>query len=121
MTYDYHDGDPEAAASPTTKHTPGPWRAVLYTHPTFTIWDIVAPESAFEPSGRFFGGSLPKADGTEHEYSVNEDMSEADAHLIAAAPDLLAACEAALPHHQGGHSDTGRLLRAAIAKARGER
>ena len=45
----------------------------------------------------------------------------ADAHLIAAAPDLLAACEAALPHHQGGHSVVGRALRDAIAKAQGGR
>lgn len=33
--------------------------------------------------------------------------------------DLLAACEQALRHHQGGHSEIGSVLRAAIARARG--
>jgi hypothetical protein len=45
------------------------------------------------------------------------DEAEANARLIAAAPGLLAACEAALRHHQGGHSEIGAILRAAIAKA----
>lgn len=40
--------------------------------------------------------------------------------LAAAAPELLAACEAAAKHHQGHHSEVGRQLRAAIAKATGE-
>lgn len=49
-----------------------------------------------------------------------------DLRLIAAAPDLLAACEAVLaeierrPASQAGHLDT-QALREAIAKARGER
>ena len=34
-------------------------------------------------------------------------------------PDLLAACEAAILHHQGGHSEIGQILREAIKKARG--
>lgn len=42
--------------------------------------------------------------------------------LIAAAPDLLAACEAALSGENNGYTlspDTAEALRAAIAKARG--
>lgn len=42
----------------------------------------------------------------------------ATANLFAAAPELLAACEAAAAHHQGGGSEIGKQLRAAIAKAR---
>lgn len=39
------------------------------------------------------------------------------AKLIAAAPKLLKACIKAEKHHQGGHSETGHLLRKAIYKA----
>ena len=50
-----------------------------------------------------------------------------DAHLIAAAPELLAACEAMLEHLEDaplrdlrdGHGELTDALRAAIAKARG--
>lgn len=49
------------------------------------------------------------------------DTAEALANrsLIAAAPDLLAACKLAERHHQGMHSEPGIALRAAIAKAEG--
>jgi hypothetical protein len=40
-----------------------------------------------------------------------------DMRLIAAAPDLLAACLLAAPHHQGFNSEAGRALSAAIMKA----
>ena len=49
--------------------------------------------------------------------------AQANAHLIAAAPDLLAACEKVLA--DGGldvpHSDLADMLEAAIKKARGEK
>jgi hypothetical protein len=50
--------------------------------------------------------------------SFDDDMSLADARLIAAAPDLLAACKSAL---EAGVQGTTRreLLRAAIAKTEG--
>lgn len=65
------------------KHTPGPWRAVhrfigAGPHDDEVAglgWEVEGPP---EPDGR---GQFAKA---------------ADAHLIAAAPDLLAACELAL-------------------------
>lgn len=48
------------------------------------------------------------------------DVAESNAQAISALPELLAACQAALPHHQGGHSAVGMLLREAIAKATGD-
>jgi hypothetical protein len=54
------------------------------------------------------------------EYPEDRIAALADARLIAAAPDLLEACQMAMPHHQGGHSAVGAALRTAIAKATGE-
>ena len=46
-------------------------------------------------------------------------VQDARGRLMAAAPDLLAACKEAERHHQGYHSEVGKMLRAAIAKAEG--
>lgn len=62
-----------------------------------------------------------------HHHEGGPEMAEANARLIAAAPDLLEACEAALPalsaHEQTGcdcpDSEAARLIRAAIAKVKG--
>lgn len=59
------------------------------------------------------------ADCRKHGAGVTSDQARANAHLIAAAPDLLAACKLAERHHQGMHSEPGIALRAAIAKAEG--
>ena len=59
-------------------HTPGPWRAKRVDR---TTWEVV--------SGDF--GSVV----TVHDYPHNVQRLSPDAHLIAAAPDLLAALEAA--------------------------
>ena len=92
------------------KHTPGPWRA-LHRHScgkaTDEIgglgWDIFGPP---EPMLR---GQFAKA---------------ADAHLVAAAPELLAACEAALAIMDGAigiaFPEEKAQLAAAIRKAKGE-
>lgn len=48
----------------------------------------------------------------------NDPISQKDARLFAAAPDLLAACEWALPYVE--RLRDGRILRDAIAKAKGE-
>ena len=82
-------------------HTPGPW--------TFTV----------EKDGSF-GVEIP--DGHSVWYGLEGSCQECfgNMHLIAAAPDLLAACEnlendnGAIPHH------AWKMVQAAIARARGE-
>lgn len=100
-----------AAATPKSaapKHTPGPW---------FLSRTMEQVESA--------GPSIARVIyGTRHE-SLAEFA--ANARLIAAAPDLLAACRLALATHSlsesepGGPklSDVSKALRAAISKAEG--
>ena len=88
-----------------TKHTPGPWKNTNYqTHPNFQVLD----------NGNAF---------------VAEASTEANARLIAAAPELLEALSklvlhvghySSMPH---AHPDAARDManaRAAIAKATGE-
>lgn len=109
------------------KHTPGPWTAYhgwpdtgpLAQHPQW--WSVT---SAFDTGW--------------NRLSVNGHFGEANAHLIASAPDLLQSCQLALEALealQGGctDSDDGTVealtvwcpeviesLTAAIAKATGE-
>ena len=87
------------------KHTPGPW-VVDRSHPDWvegtTIWanDVVIA----------------------HAVADQHHQTEANARLIAAAPDLLAALEACL-HRLDAHDDQSApeclTARAAIAKATG--
>lgn len=117
------------------KHTPGPWT-------WFT--DIVSDER--DPAKRYIQN--PDADKCKHfigadgqgfalTVGLNRETDLANARLIAAAPDLLAALEACLPTLRGAIDDLqgetgelGRLRRqneraferahAALAKARGK-
>jgi hypothetical protein len=92
------------------KHTPGPWKAIQPKHDP-QAWDVVAEN----------GGILAKL--------VWGDVSAANATLMAAAPELLAALEKML---EGGVDYAGNdyleitlpdsyvaFARAAINKARG--
>lgn len=54
------------------------------------------------------------------ELGEDKDIALADLTIATAAPDLLAACEKAAEHHQGQKSEVGKMLRAAIRKARGQ-
>lgn len=82
-----------------SKHTPGPWEVE-------GVGQVIVP--ARPPAWR----TLADIYG-EH---GDEEQADADAHLIAAAPDLLWACEALL----SGSAKAPLLARAAIAKAKGE-
>jgi hypothetical protein len=80
-------------------HTPGPWRSTDKRCGATNVPD------AFVIS----------ADGTQ--ICRHLDRFE-DARLIAAAPELLAACRAALANF-GGDTEVADMLRAAVAKAEG--
>lgn len=115
--------------STAAKHTPGPWRVVESTR----IYDDTC---SIEGAERRV--ALVPADDTKEieDGAIVESLSreaKANAALIAAAPDLLAALERAEgwvlgshgEHNVGGKCDcdrceTVRDVRAALAKARGE-
>ncbi len=87
------------------KHTPGPWVAVRPR----VRWRIMA--------------------GEQFVMETDEVRTEADAYLIAAAPDLLAAVKALLAYGAGGEYPPGVVAawdkavedaEAAIAKAEGK-
>jgi len=92
-----------ATAAGAPKHTPGPWRAERSEH-----W----PNEFVITGSNEHGGSVLPILGRTHNWPNN---AEANARLIAAAPDLLWACHVALAAM--GNSDAGKVVRAAIAKA----
>ena len=97
-----------------SKHTPGPWTAVKNS----AYWEIDGPDD--------FGGVADTCASSAGEPDFGRSMAlgEANARLIAAAPDLLAACKAA--EYAANHVDCISAMqhalpaiRAAIAKAEG--
>ncbi len=79
------------------KHTPGPWE--LHTSPYLKFATVVIADVAHE---------------------IRSELSEHDARLIAAAPDLLEALqEMLLQHGVRRGNGASALARAAIAKATG--
>lgn len=97
------------------KFTPGPWVVNIDKQGGAWTYDIrtAAPHNP--------GGTLGK-----HIATVNPQMQargENNASLIAAAPDLYAACEMVLVSAEDGgdmEDIDWNMLRAALAKARGE-
>ena len=90
-----------------SKHSPGPWYAVVDTVYTDGC-------EAYGPTM-----AIAEVDG------LGNENQEANAHLIAAAPDMLKALEdvdARLTHigHMEANALTHGIVRAAIAKAKGE-
>lgn len=105
------------------KHTPGPWQA---GRPDMrTIVDGVPSKWIYGPEVEGGDGYLAVASGRA---SSDWDEVMANARLIAAAPDLLAACETVLTKLDyivnlwGAEGVTRTIqdqLRAAVAKAKG--
>ena len=100
------------------KHTPGPWTAEERDE-RILIWS--------DGSHDYLAALSLDADGADEEVAdAYADERQANARLIAAAPDLLAACEAALRVcNLSGTGERDRRaaiakLEAAVAKARGE-
>ena len=85
-----------------SEHTPGPWFCENGDNDNqWHVWDDAGIACICD----VHAGVEPDPSGATH------------AHLIAAAPDLLAACEALL----AGSSKAAPLARIAIAKAKGEK
>ena len=84
-----------------SKHTPGPWHVVGESDPEI-----------HGPDGEWITHQVCSGAGDE-----NND-GQANARLIAAAPDLLAACKAALVWFDAAQDTAAaKQLRTAIAKA----
>ena len=90
-------------------HTPGPWeigRSYSTTHATPV---------------RAKGENLAWVCGLDSPLKFSEAETRANARLISAAPDLLAALEAVADYWQGGDvpADIDTAMRAALKKAKG--
>ena len=96
-------------------HTPGPWEMKRLNSDLGQRFSFIGGHNS--PEGSCVVASTPAAHGTE-----NLRVQEADARLIAAAPDLLAACDAAIALLDTT-TPSGRkayeMARAAIDKAEG--
>lgn len=117
------------------KFTPGPWRwfgntktKYIYLATThsgrlyvmdFVRWGMQSAQPCFQPApGKI--AMQPATDLVRYEVDYRQDIAcidHPDAYLIAAAPDLYAACELALESDDKAVKD---VLRAALARARGE-
>ena len=87
----------------SAQHTPGPWEATQ-------VQTVIA------------GGDQLIADCATGCRGLTCQERDANARLIAAAPDLLEACAALIACHDNGGTDVALALgRAAIAKAGGAR
>lgn len=95
------------SSSERAAHTPGPWSCYLNDEQGFDV---------YQDDGSGNGDGVPCLPG--------DPQSSANAHLIAAAPELLSALEGLLPEGWGDgtmdHMPGVLAARAAIAKARGE-
>ena len=97
------------------KHTHGPWKIHRGKHNSCYLAII---DSIPDQDGKVVANCIC------HVAMTNDDRT-ANANAIAALPDLLAACELALPGiaslewMQGRESVVGIALRSAIAKAKG--
>ena len=112
------------------KHTHGPWK-YLVTHPlSGDAWFVIADKDGRGPI-MDVGGKDKSGQIAEAKYLITDPQEiESNARLIAAAPEMLEACEAAFNwlNVYGEHSSfqfgseqkLHDILHAAIAKAKGE-
>lgn len=103
--------------STQNKHTPGPWKAQSRCASDGTL---VVKDASFDEI-------CVVREKTLRDYTDEDKKHVANARLIAAAPDLLAACEAVLkadanpqPWLEPKYSNAIAQARSALSKARGE-
>jgi len=113
----------------TTKHTPGPWKAQqdCRSYRNAGIFDGKNPDSQGNQNAwGIYGRHTRIAVLHEAESWRCQELVNADARLIAAAPDLLEALERLTRFHENGGSHRHsldflvRCARLAIEKATGE-
>lgn len=105
-----------------SKHTPGPWKSTKRYNKQTERFQLVSIESE---SGRQIAimsehhGDTPLTPMSQFETSAQDD---ADAHLIAAAPEMLEALEAVRDRNTEDPNDYDRVFQkvlVAITKAKG--
>lgn len=109
----------------TAKHTPGPWEL----GPDIRSRGDLVYRMVLAGKKRLCAVSVYGGRAGTNQPTFSEEEVVANGHLVAAAPDLLAACEAVLPiiesldsAKEEGDDDEplAAQLRAAIAKAKGK-
>ena len=98
------------------KHTPGPWAVEDVSGVARQIYVTATDHRRGTPFIVALVYQKTPADQSQPE-DVAANM--ANANLIAAAPDLLAACEYVLADNPNLRASTWRALNAALAKAKG--
>jgi hypothetical protein len=104
-----------------TQHTPGPWKPRSYPNAQGDIWIDCEAYSNEKLGTGPLGGTL----ATAHRNGTGNGSADANARLIAAAPDLLEALVEMMREYEplnedhAERSDAVILARAAIAKAKG--
>lgn len=113
----------------TTKHTPGPWRVdETKALGAYGVWTDYATHPGHDGAGY---PSLVCSMVPTVKSEITREQRDANARLIAAAPDLLAACQeslafiseidfALLAELLDGRDSLLERLQAAVAKAKGE-
>ena len=109
-----------------SQHTPGPWEPSYGPPDTGMGCGYGQSQIRTVDREKAIAGvaAVPPNDGPMYRnggYTQETfDTLRANANLIAAAPDLLAACEASLTGAGELDAETWELIKSAIAKARGE-
>jgi hypothetical protein len=97
--------------------TPGPWLLTIQPATPLNISTVAAIEQA---DGEHYRGMIARCQSAEHICGITAEEMTANARLIAAAPDLLAALEGLAQSPMFAAIEGHAAARAAIAKARGQ-
>jgi uncharacterized cupin superfamily protein len=101
----------------TAKHTPGPWTVQKHHHAAGDLW-LTVLRGAWDVTHNH--ASRPEVIADAAYSAMSDEENEANAHLIAAAPDLLAALRAMVLNDAHTYRDCHKAALAAIAKAEGK-